>query len=92
MASLVDAIRKILEQHNTLGQYRILFATSCSCKVVDRRERKNLMVKHRKKQYYEVMEPAEKKIFLEKKQFRDMKNKQEIQKKLSQKYKTMDTG
>ena len=29
------------------------------------------------------MEPAEKKIFLEKKQFRDMKNKQEIQKKLS---------
>ena len=26
------------------------------------------------------MEPAEKKIFLEKKQFRDMKNKQEIQK------------
>ena len=27
------------------------------------------------------MEPAEKKIFLEKKQFRDMKNKQEIQKK-----------
>ena len=28
----------------------------------------------------------------EKKQFRDMKNKQEIQKKLSQKYKKMDTG
>ena len=28
------------------------------------------------------MELAEKKIFLEKKQFRDMKNKQEIQKKL----------
>ena len=28
------------------------------------------------------MEPAEKKIFSEKKQFRDMKNKQEIQKKL----------
>ena len=27
------------------------------------------------------MEPAEKKIFLEKKKFRDMKNKQEIQKK-----------
>ena len=38
------------------------------------------------------MEPAEKKISLEKKQFRDMKNKQEIQKKLSQKYKTVDTG
>ena len=38
------------------------------------------------------MESAEKKVFLEKKQFRDMKNKQDIQKKLSQKYKTMDTG
>ena len=38
------------------------------------------------------MESAEKKIPLEKKQFRDMKNKQDIKKKLSQKYKTMDTG
>ena len=38
------------------------------------------MIKHRKKQYYKAMEPAEKKIFMEKKQFRDMKNKQEIQK------------
>ena len=48
MASLVDAIRKILEKYNTLGQYRILFAT-CSCKVVDRKESKKLMIKHRKK-------------------------------------------
>ena len=48
MASLVDAIRKILEKYNTLGQYRILFGT-CSCKVVDRKERKKLMIKHRKK-------------------------------------------
>ena len=31
MASLVDAIRKILEKYNTLGQYRILFGT-CSYK------------------------------------------------------------
>ena len=38
------------------------------------------------------MESAEEKVFLEKKQFRDMKNKQDIQKKLSQKYKTMDAG
>ena len=81
MASFVDAIRKILEKYNTLGQYRILFGT-CSCKVVDRKERKKLMIKHRKKQCYKAMELAEKKIFLEKKQFRDMKNKQEIQKKL----------
>ena len=36
------------------------------------------------------MESAEEKVFLEKKQFRDMKNKQE--KKMSQKFKTMDTG
>ena len=48
MASLVDTIRKILKKYNTLGQYRILFAT-CSCKVVDRKERKKLMIKHRKK-------------------------------------------
>ena len=46
MASLVDAIRKILEKYNTLGQYRILFGT-CSCKVVDRKERKKLMIKHK---------------------------------------------
>ena len=38
------------------------------------------------------MEPAEKNIFLEEKQFREMKNKQEIQKKLSQKYRKMNTG
>ena len=29
MASLVDAIRKILKKYSTVGQYRILFAT-CS--------------------------------------------------------------
>ena len=55
MASLVDAIRKIPVKYNTLGQYGLLFAT-CSCKVVDRKERKNLMIKQRKKQYYKVME------------------------------------
>ena len=48
MASLVDAIRKILKKYNTLGQYRILFAT-CSCKVVDRKEREKLMIKPRKR-------------------------------------------
>ena len=48
MASLFDAFRKILEKYNTLGQYRILFVT-CSCKEVDRKERKKLMIKHRKK-------------------------------------------
>ena len=75
MASLVDAIRKILEKYSTVGQYRILFAT-CSWKVFDRKERKKLMTRHgKKKQYYKAMEPAEKKISLEKKQFRDMKNK-----------------
>ena len=39
---------KKLEKYNTLGNHRILFATS-SCKVVDRKERKKLMIKHRKK-------------------------------------------
>ena len=61
MASLVDAIRKILEKYSTVGQYRILFAT-CSWKVFDRKERKKLMIRHgKKKQYYKAMEPAEKK-------------------------------
>ena len=48
MASPVDAIRKILEKYNTLGQYRILFAT-CSCKVFDRKESKKIMIKCRRK-------------------------------------------
>ena len=49
------------------------------------------MITHRKKQYHKAMEPPEKNIFMEKKQFRDMKSKQEIQKENSQKYETMDT-
>ena len=77
MASFVDAIRKILEKYNTLGQYTCAI---CSCKVFDRKERKKLMIKHRKK-YYKAMEPEEKKDIIGEKQFRDMKNKQEIQKK-----------
>ena len=65
-ASLVDAIRILQEKYNTPGRYRILFAT-CSCKVVNRKERKQLMINHRKKQYYKAKEPPEKKRFLEKK-------------------------
>ena len=57
----------------------------------DRKEKKRWLNKG-KEQYYKAMESSEEKIFFEKKQFRDMKNKQDIQKKLSQKYKTMDTG
>ena len=57
----------------------------------DRKEKKRWLNKG-KEQYYKAIESAEEKVFLEKKQFRDMKNKQDIQKKLSQKYKTMDTG
>ena len=60
MASLVDAIRKILKKYSTVGQYRILFAT-CSWKVFDRKERKNWWLDMEKKQYYKAMEPAEKK-------------------------------
>ena len=45
---LVPSEKKKLEKYNTLGNHRILFATS-SCKVVDRKERKKLMIKHRKK-------------------------------------------
>ena len=50
------------------------------------------MIRHGKKNNTIKQWSQQKKISLEKKQFRDMKNKQEIQKKLSQKYKTVDTG
>ena len=73
-ASLIDAIRILQEKYNTPGQYRILFAT-CSCKVVNRKERKKLMINHRKKQYYKAMEPPEKKRFLEKKRTGKMNRK-----------------
>ena len=53
---------------------------------MNRKERNKLMITHRKKQYHKAMEPPEKNIFMEKKQFRDMKSKQEIQKENSQKY------
>ena len=81
-ASLVDAIGKIQEKHmyNTPGFYRIQFAT-CLCKEVDRNKRKKLMINHRLKQDCKAMKPPKKKIFLEEKQVRDMKNKQEIQNK-----------
>ena len=51
------------------------------------------MIRHGKKNNtIKQWSQQRKKISLEKKQFRDMKNKQKIQKKLSQKYKTVDTG
>ena len=46
MASLVDAIRKILEKYNTLGQYRILFGT-CSCKVVKKKYTEKMAQKYK---------------------------------------------
>ena len=49
------------------------------------------MKNHRQKQDYEAMEPK-KKIFLEKKQVRDMTNKQDLQSKRAEQYKTMDTA
>ena len=91
MASLVDAIRKILDKYNNLGQYRLLFGT-CSCKVVGRKERKKLMIKHRKKTMLWSNGASREKIFSEKKQFRDMKKKTGNTEKTAQKYKTMDTG
>ena len=36
------------------------------------------MKNHREKQDYEAMEPSKKKVFLEKKQVRDMTNKHEL--------------
>ena len=48
------------------------------------------MKNHRQKQNYEAMEPSKKKIFLEKKQVRDVTNNHELKMKQS-KYKPMDT-
>ena len=50
---------------------------SCSCANADRSERKKIMKNHRQKQDFEAMEPSKKKI-LEKKQVRDMANKDEL--------------
>lgn len=57
MALLVDAFSKIQEKYDTPGHYRIQFAL-CSCKVVDRNERKKLMNNYRQNQDYKAMEPA----------------------------------
>ena len=62
-ASLVNAIRQIQEKCSAPGHYRIQFAT-CSCKVVDRKERRKLMKDHRQKQDYKAMEPSKKNFFL----------------------------
>ena len=49
--------------------------------MVDRNELKKLMNNHRQKQDHKAVEPSKTKIFLERKQVRDITNKQETQKK-----------
>ena len=90
-ASLVEAVSTIQKEYKSTGHYKIQFV-SCSCANVDRSERKKNMKNHRQKQDYEAMEPSKKKIFLEKKQVRDMTNKQDLQRKRAEQYKTMDTA
>ena len=90
-ASLVEAVSTIQKEYKSTGHYKIQFV-SCSCANVDRSERKKNMKNHRQKQDYEAMEPSKKKIFLEKKQVRDMTNKQDLQSKRAEQYKTMDTA
>lgn len=51
---------------------------SCSCANADRSERKKITKNHTQKQVFEAMEPSKKKISLEKKQVRDMENKDEL--------------
>ena len=53
-------------------------SVSCSCTNADRSERKKITKNHRQKQDFEAMEPSKKKILLEKKQVRDMANKDEL--------------
>lgn len=68
-ASLVEAVSTIQKEHKS---------TSCSCANADRSERKKITKNHRQKQDFEAMEPSKKKILLEKKQVRDMANKDEL--------------
>ena len=89
-ASLVEAVSSIKKEYKSTGHRKIQFV-SCSCANVDRSERKKIMKNYRQKQHYEAMEPSKKKIFLEKKQGRDMTNKHELKMK-QLKYKTMDTA
>ena len=76
-ASLVVAVSSIQKDCKSTGHHKIQFV-SCSCANVDRSERKKIKKNHREKQDYEAMEPSKKKIFLEKKQVRDMTNKHEL--------------
>ena len=48
---------------------------TCSCKNVDRNERKKLMKIQRNEQHYETIEPSKKKMLLDKQQMRDTANK-----------------
>ena len=89
-ASLVEAVSTIQKEYKSTGHYKIQFV-SCSCANVDRNERKKIMKNHRQKQDYEAMESSKKKIFLEKKQVRDMTNKHKLKMK-QLKYKTMNTA
>jgi len=90
-ASLVKAVSSIQKEYKSTGHYKIQFV-SCSCANVDRSERKKIMKNQRQKQDYDATELSKKRIFLEKKQVRDMTNKHEIKMKQLQKYKTMDTA
>ena len=58
--------------------------------MVDRNELKKLMNNHRQKQDHKAMEPSKTKIFLERKQVRDITNKQETQKKVPKVVKVMN--
>ena len=55
--SLVDVICQTQSEHRSSVQYTIQFAT-CSCKNVDRNDRKKLMEIQRNRQHYETMEPS----------------------------------
>ena len=76
-ASFVEVVSTIQKEYKSTGHYKTQFV-SCSCANVDRSERKKIMKNHGQKQDYEAMEPSKKKMFLEKKQLRDMTNKHEL--------------
>ena len=82
---LLDTILNV-KRNQFKEQYKMQFL-SCSCKDMDRNDRKRLMNRQRQKQNYDQMEPSKKKILLEKAQSRYNVNKQDV----ARKYKTMDS-
>ena len=75
-ASLVEAVSTIQKERKSTGHHKIQFCIMFMCKCWQKWKEKNY--EKSQKQDFEAMEPSKKKILLEKKQVRDMANKDEL--------------